>query len=61
MSDDDAEIEAELLVTLHLRFPNGDRPALAAHLAPIFHAAIAAGGRSLNMSVLPYSPDADGD
>lgn len=51
--------EPELLVNLSMRFPQLDRTALAAHLAPVAEAAIAAGGLSFNLSIQPYDPDAD--
>lgn len=56
MSDHEST-EPELLVNLALTFPNLDRRALAEHLAPIITAAIAAGGRSTNVSIQPYDPN----
>lgn len=52
-------MEPEVLVNVSLRFPLSDRAALADHLAPLMHAAIAVGGITANVSLQPYSPDDD--
>lgn len=47
----------DLLVTLQLQFPTLDRNALAEHLAPVFQAAVAAGGNYTSLAIQPYDPD----
>jgi hypothetical protein len=49
----------ELIVYLSMRFPVLDRPALAAHLAPVIQAAIAAGGNFTSLNVMPYEDEDD--
>jgi hypothetical protein len=50
-------MEPEILVTVQMRLPQSDRSALAAHLAPLIHEAIAAGGDKVTVSLQPYDPD----
>lgn len=51
--------EPELLVSISIRFPVADRPAIEQRMAPIVAAAIAVGGISTNLSIQPYDPDSD--
>lgn len=53
------DLDPEILVSISLRLPTLDREALAAHLAPLFNAAIGAGGVSTSISFQPYDPDED--
>jgi len=52
-------VEPEILVTITIRLPQGDRRALAEHLSPVIKEAIAAGGDKVHVALMPYDPDED--
>ena len=52
-----SDTSPELLVSISLRFPNVGAEALTEHIAPLVQAALAAGGRSTNVSIQPFDPD----
>lgn len=52
-------LEPEILVNVSMRFPQLDRAALGAVLAPVAEAGIAAGGLSFHMTLQPYTPEED--
>lgn len=54
-------MEPEILMTISLRFPQMDRPALAIHLKDLLETAVAVGGVTTHISFQPYDPDEGGD
>lgn len=54
-------LEPEILVSIQVRFPQMDRPALGDHLAALMAAAVAVGGHTTNISLQPFDPDGEDD
>lgn len=52
-------MESEVLVTISLRFPVMDRPALSAHLTALVAEAISVGGITTHIGFQPYEPEDD--
>lgn len=50
-------MEPEILVNISMRLPQGDRVALAEHLATVMKEAVKVGGITTHISMQPYDPD----
>jgi len=54
-------MEPEILVNISFHLPQTDRRVLGEHLAPVFKAAVEAGGDTVHVSLQPYDPDEEPD